>query len=779
MLTPPIPEQIGRYRILSLLGSGAMGDVYLAVDPHIDRELAIKTVRVVGGTPADIADRKQRLLREAKAAGKMMHPHVVTLFDADETGGVLYLAFEYVRGMDLAHRVTAAPPLTLRQVLTLVQQVAAALDYAHGQRIVHRDIKPSNILIGPSGEAKVADFGIAKVLGLTEMTRTGSVVGSPQYMSPEQVRGEPLDGRSDVFSLGVVLYELLCRTRPFGGDTLSTLIFEILSKEPLAVAQLRPGLPQRLPVLVDRMLAKDLNARIPSARAVMEEIDDLMRTLDPGILDEPALGHLGTSARGSSASVSAVAPTATMGDAPTIASGSVAPASSGPVPPPLPPIPSAAPYPARTPQAAPPPMVGAPAGAAPTLTRELDRPSPLDTGTYAGAGRGKAAFWIALLLVVAMAGGFLVSRLLSGGGDGSPEAGEPVVTADASDAVPGSPAAGSDSASDTGTSDAGNGSADGSSPTTGLGLTLGAPAIGSPSGTGSPRTETDPQVAAPAQEPAEANPPNSPPTAQDAGGSPRVPPKAEPRSPASSSHEPSQADPAPTTRVPADTEVPADTKAPAPAEVSPTAERSDREQRRLRAFDAAAAQAAQELSTGTSFRFEVEPEDTIVKIQARGERSIVQGRVRDFEPGKDGRAMELPGSGDYLITLVHQSFPDLVVLVHADASVGNAHTVRLDMARFARRSSGGPQAIRVSRGIAFEGQPADAEVWVDGQRVGLASEWPGARLPRSRKNLQLDPGSHTVRLAAKGFKDLEFKVVVAPAAGRRIHRIEYQLRRDR
>ena len=199
----------------------------------------------------------------------------------------------------------------------------------------------------------------------------------------------------------------------------------------------------------------------------------------------------------------------------------------------------------------------------------------------------------------------------------------------------------------------------------------------------------------------------------------------------------------------------------------------------MRAFDAAAAEAAKELSTGTSFYFEVEPEDTIVKIQARGERSIVQGRVRDFEPGKDGRAMELPDSGDYLITLVHQSFPDLVVLVHADASVGNPHTVRLNMARFARRSSGGPQAIRVSRGVSFEGQPAEAEVWVDGRRIGLASEWPGARLPRSRKNLQLEPGSHSVRLVAEGFKDMEFTVVVAPAAGRRIHRIEYQLRRER
>ena len=763
MLTPPIPEQIGRYRILSLLGSGAMGDVYLAVDPHIDRELAIKTVRVVGGTAADIEDRKQRLLREAKAAGKMMHPHVVTLFDADETGGILYLAFEYVRGMDLSQRVAAAPPLTLRQVLTLVRQVASALDYAHGQRIVHRDIKPSNILIGPSGEAKVADFGIAKVLGMTEMTRTGSVVGSPQYMSPEQVRGESLDGRSDVFSLGVVLYELLCRTRPFGGDTLSTLIFEILSKEPPAVAQLRPGLPDRLPALVDRMLAKDLTKRMPSAGAVVEEIDGLMSSLDPGVLDLTALGHPSPSeSSGYKGSGSAVAPTATMEDAPTIASGSL--------PPPLPPIPSAIP-----PAGIPSPAVGP----APTATRDLDRPSPLDTGTYAGATRGKAVLWISLLLVAAMVGGFFVSRLLSSrddaasGGEGSPPAVVEASVAEASRAETSraeAPGSGTGFSESEATSKPGSGGettpSSGSAPaTTGLGLTLGAPAIGSPppeskaptqsAGAGSVPVDPPPSSTKRTPEPAPVEPP--PPTTASASSDP------------SASVPPSSDEPTPSAPI----------SRPAPAEPSPSTERSDREQRRLRAFDAAAAQASEELSTGTSFYFEVEPEETIVKIQARGDRSIVQGQVKDFKPGRDRRAMELPQTGDYLITLVHPSFPDLVVLVHANSSVGNPHTVRLDMARYARRSIGGPQAIRVSKGVAFEGQPADAEVWLDGKRLGNASEWPGARLPRSRKNLQLDPGSHTLRLVAEGFEDLEMTVVVAPSAGRRIHQIEYQLRRKR
>ncbi|MEO1367739.1 MAG: serine/threonine-protein kinase, partial [Acidobacteriota bacterium] len=287
-LQPHIPESIGRYKILRLLGSGAMGDVFLAEDLNIGRQLAIKTVRVVGGTETDISERKHRLLREARAAGKLLHPNVVALFDADEAEGVLYLAFEYVEGLDLSQRVGVPPLLSLRQVLTIGREVATALDYAHRSDIVHRDIKPSNILLGPGGEAKVADFGIAKLTGSTELTRTGSVVGSPQYMSPEQVRGEALDGRSDLFSLGVVLYELLCRARPFGGDTISTLVYEILAKEPHTVDQLRPGLPARLVTLVHGLLAKDRQHRPTTGAHVIAELDAIVAEAPSELLDGPA-----------------------------------------------------------------------------------------------------------------------------------------------------------------------------------------------------------------------------------------------------------------------------------------------------------------------------------------------------------------------------------------------------------------------------------------------------------------------------------------------------------
>ncbi|HSK76251.1 MAG TPA: serine/threonine-protein kinase [Thermoanaerobaculia bacterium] len=263
-------RSVGRYRILDFLGAGAMGEVYLAEDPHIERKLAIKTVRLVG-RPQEVEDRKKRLLREARAAGRLLHPNVVALFDAGEADGLLYLAFEFVQGSDLAQRLERGP-LSLREVLRIVRQVADALEYAHSQGIVHRDIKPSNILIDTIGRVKVADFGIAKMAGQsTELTVAGSVMGSPQYLSPEQIRGEDLDGRSDLFSLGVVLYELLSGNRPFAGETITTLVYQILHKEAPPVSALR-AVPPRVEELLRRMLAKDRDERMATAGEVAKEL---------------------------------------------------------------------------------------------------------------------------------------------------------------------------------------------------------------------------------------------------------------------------------------------------------------------------------------------------------------------------------------------------------------------------------------------------------------------------------------------------------------------------
>jgi serine/threonine-protein kinase len=282
-------HSVGRYRIVSFLGAGAMGEVYLADDPQIDRRLAIKTVRLAG-RPQEIEDRKKRLLREARAAGRLLHPNVVTLFDAGEAEGLLYLAFEYVEGTDLARRLDedAGPRLSLREVLRVVRQAADALDYAHGQGIVHRDIKPSNILLDRAGRVKVADFGIAKMAGQsTELTMAGSVMGSPQYLSPEQIRGEDLDGRSDIFSLGVVLYEMLSGKRPFEGDTITTLVYQILHKEPPPISELR-AVPPPLEELLRRMLAKSAGERLGTAGEAARELAAIEADLSDETLSAPA-----------------------------------------------------------------------------------------------------------------------------------------------------------------------------------------------------------------------------------------------------------------------------------------------------------------------------------------------------------------------------------------------------------------------------------------------------------------------------------------------------------
>jgi serine/threonine protein kinase len=284
-------SSVGRYRIVKFLGAGAMGEVYLADDPQIDRQLAIKTVRLAGRAQ-EIDDRKKRLLREARAAGRLLHPNIVTLFDAGEAEGLLYLAFEFVEGVDLAGRLDSPSRLSLRDVLRIARQSADALDYAHSQGVVHRDIKPSNILLDRAGRVKIADFGIAKMAGQsTELTMVGSVMGSPQYLSPEQIKGEDLDGRSDIFSLGVVIYEILSGKRPFEGDTITSLVYQILHKELPPISELR-AVPPRLEALMRRMLAKDREDRLTAGEAARElaviemELSDETLSAPAAVLDE-------------------------------------------------------------------------------------------------------------------------------------------------------------------------------------------------------------------------------------------------------------------------------------------------------------------------------------------------------------------------------------------------------------------------------------------------------------------------------------------------------------
>lgn len=293
----PIHEggRLGRYQILRMLGAGAMGEVFLAEDPQIGRRVAIKTVKIEEGRPNEMEERKRRLERESRAAGKLLHPNVVALFDVGEDQGVLYLAFECVEGSDLAQRLEVDPPLTLREAITFVRQAAEGLDYAHRQGVVHRDIKPSNLLISAAtGTVKVSDFGIAKLKDQTsDLTMTGSVVGSPHYLSPEQIRGDDLDGRSDIFSLGVLFYEVLSRRRPFQGETLTTLVYQILHRDPPSIVVDRPELGTRLEGILQRMLQKDRDERYKSAGEVARDLAICEHEIAASILDSPAVKDAG------------------------------------------------------------------------------------------------------------------------------------------------------------------------------------------------------------------------------------------------------------------------------------------------------------------------------------------------------------------------------------------------------------------------------------------------------------------------------------------------------
>jgi serine/threonine-protein kinase len=249
-----MPDKIGRYEISGELGKGAMGVVYQAVDPNIGRQVALKTMRmdVLG---ADMPDMLKRFQNEARAAGLLNHPNIVTIYDAGEEDGVFYIAMEFIPGKTLAHLLAEVRVLSAEQLVNIGTQICAGLDYAHGKHVIHRDIKPPNIMIAPDGTVKIMDFGIAKAGA--SMTAAGEVLGTPNYMSPEQVKGKELDGRTDLFSTGVILYEMATGERPFSGQNVTTIIYKIIHETPAPPRELdvtvHPGLSQ----VIAKCLAKD------------------------------------------------------------------------------------------------------------------------------------------------------------------------------------------------------------------------------------------------------------------------------------------------------------------------------------------------------------------------------------------------------------------------------------------------------------------------------------------------------------------------------------------
>lgn len=257
--------QLGRYEVQGEIGQGAMGVVYKAKDPLIDRVVAIKTINL--GLALDEKEEYEgRFYQEAKAAGRLSHPNIVTIYDVGKSGDVAYIAMEFLQGQELRDIMNKGGLLPVEHVLDIAAQVAQGLAYAHEHDIVHRDIKPSNIMVSSDGHVKITDFGIARMASSAVQTQTGTVLGSPKYMSPEQVLGKAIDQRSDIFSLGVMLYEMLAGQAPFAGDNVNAIMYQTLNMIPAPPNALNPEVPEMANFIIAKALAKGLEDRYQNAR---------------------------------------------------------------------------------------------------------------------------------------------------------------------------------------------------------------------------------------------------------------------------------------------------------------------------------------------------------------------------------------------------------------------------------------------------------------------------------------------------------------------------------
>ncbi len=280
-------RQVGRYEIQERLGRGGMATVFKAHDPGIGRDVAIKFLHA---TLCEDEEYRSRFLREARAAGGLSHPNIVTVHDVGEIEGRPYMAMELLDGESLSEVMDSGQPLPVRDVVIMGIQLARALDYAHARGIVHRDIKPGNIVrLKGTQTVKVTDFGIAHMestSGNEHRTRVGDILGTPQYMSPEQTQGEKIDGRSDLFSAGIVLYQMLTGQRPFQGDSLVTLALKIAKEDHPPIEKLRPGLPSSLRRVVDRCLAKSPDRRFGTGRELADALTRILAEIDEAARDK-------------------------------------------------------------------------------------------------------------------------------------------------------------------------------------------------------------------------------------------------------------------------------------------------------------------------------------------------------------------------------------------------------------------------------------------------------------------------------------------------------------
>ena len=267
-----LPERFGRYRVLREIGAGAMGVVYLSRDDRIGRNVAVKTLAVQQGLSRETeAEVKERFHREAKAAGMLQHPNIVVIFDVGEEDGVPFIAMEHLQGATLVEVINeGASPVP--RATHIASQLLSALSYAHGHNVVHRDIKPDNVFLLPDGTVKVLDFGIAHIATASNITISGQMLGTPRYMSPEQVKGEAVGPQSDIFSAGILLYEMLAGRPAFDGKTPTTIMYRIVHELPQPLGELSPAVPRELEAVVAKATAKVASERFSSASEMAVEM---------------------------------------------------------------------------------------------------------------------------------------------------------------------------------------------------------------------------------------------------------------------------------------------------------------------------------------------------------------------------------------------------------------------------------------------------------------------------------------------------------------------------
>jgi eukaryotic-like serine/threonine-protein kinase len=280
--------KVGKYDITAKIGQGAMGEVFKAHDPILNRFVAIKTMSAAIGTDDEL---RKRFLREAQSAARLNHPNIITLFDFGEDQGKIYMAMELLEGSDLKDIIASQNVTSLEDKLGFMEQICDGLAFAHMQEVVHRDLKPANIHVQPNGQIKIMDFGLAR-LGTSEMTRTGMVMGTPHYMSPEQVKGKRADFRSDIFSLGAVFYELLTGHKPFDAESLHAVLFQVMEHQPEDVRHWSPEVPNILVQVVDRALAKDPEQRYAHAGEMREALRLVRQVLSGEMEEDHALATL-------------------------------------------------------------------------------------------------------------------------------------------------------------------------------------------------------------------------------------------------------------------------------------------------------------------------------------------------------------------------------------------------------------------------------------------------------------------------------------------------------